>query len=180
MEQIDINWRRDLRRSVPAKERSSIDRVEMPVADARERIKGNEEVNKGLTVEMAMAEARRCLDCPKPHLHEGCPVNINIPSFIKNIETGNFAESVRIIKQNNLLPAICGRVCPQETQCEAKCIYHDKMNKKPVAIGYLERFVADWERNSGNVSMPEISGRKTKRLRLLVPVLQDLQQQAIL
>ena len=115
-----------------------------------------EEVNLGLTKEQAMQEAQRCLDCPNPTCMEGCPVSINIPTFIKNIERGEFLEAARVLKETSALPAVCGRVCPQEKQCESKCI-HLKMKKAPVAIGYLERFAADYERESGNISVPEVA-----------------------
>ena len=115
-----------------------------------------EEVNLGLTKEQAMQEAERCLDCPNPTCMQGCPVNINIPTFIKNIERGEFLEAAKTLKETSALPAVCGRVCPQEKQCESKCI-HLKMGKEAVAIGYLERFAADYERESGNISVPEIA-----------------------
>ena len=115
-----------------------------------------EEVNQGLTAEMAMHEAQRCLDCKHPSCVEGCPVNINIPGFIKQIEKGEFIEAARILKQTSALPAVCGRVCPQEKQCESRCIHH-KMNSQPVAIGYLERFAADYERESGQTVLPEMA-----------------------
>lgn len=113
-----------------------------------------EEVNIGLTKEMALTEAKRCLDCPKPTCMEGCPVSINIPSFIKNIERGQFLAAAKVLKNTSALPAVCGRVCPQEKQCESKCV-HLKMNEPAVAIGYLERFAADYERQSGNISVPK-------------------------
>lgn len=103
-----------------------------------------------------MQEAQRCLDCPNPTCMEGCPVSINIPTFIKNIERGEFLEAAKVLKETSALPAVCGRVCPQEKQCESKCI-HLKMKKAPVAIGYLERFAADYERESGNISVPEVA-----------------------
>ena len=115
-----------------------------------------EEVNLGLTKEQAMQEAQRCLDCPNPTCMEGCPVSINIPTFIKNIERGEFLEAAKVLKETSALPAVCGRVCPQEKQCESKCI-HLKMKKAPVAIGYLERFAADYERESGSISVPEVA-----------------------
>ena len=99
--------------------------------------------------------SKRCLDCANPGCTEGCPVGIDIPRFIKNIERGEFLEAAKTLKETSALPAVCGRVCPQEKQCESKCI-HLKMNEKPVAIGYLERFAADYERESGQISVPEI------------------------
>ena len=105
---------------------------------------------------MAMAEATRCLDCPDPQCVTGCPVGIDIPSFIKNVERGEFAEAAAVIKSTSALPAVCGRVCPQEKQCESKCI-HLKMKKPAVAIGYLERFVADYEREHGKASVPQLA-----------------------
>lgn len=149
-------WRNELRRSMTAKERTGIPRVKMPELKPEYRITCNEEVNMGITAEMAMEEAKRCLDCPNPQCVTGCPVGINIPKFIKNIERGNFAEAAATLKETSALPAVCGRVCPQEKQCESKCIHH-KMKSEPVAIGYLERFAADYERNSGNSSKPEVA-----------------------
>ena len=150
-------WREELRKSKKNKERTDIPRVEMNELDAEYRSHTRlEEVNLGLTKEQAMQEAQRCLDCPNPTCMEGCPVSINIPTFIKNIERGEFLEAARVLKETSALPAVCGRVCPQEKQCESKCI-HLKMKKAPVAIGYLERFAADYERESGNISVPVVA-----------------------
>ena len=148
-------WRVELQKSMKPKERTQIERCVMgeldPVYRATTR---TEEVNIGLTKEQALTEAKRCLDCANPSCMEGCPVNINIPSFIKNVERGEFLEAAKVLKATSALPAVCGRVCPQEKQCESKCI-HLKMGEKPVAIGYLERFVADFERESGKMALPE-------------------------
>ena len=150
-------WRKVLQQSMKPKERTQIERVKMPELDPVYRATTRlEEVNIGLTKEMAMTEAKRCLDCAKPSCVEGCPVSINIPSFIKNIERGEFLAAAKVLKHTSALPAVCGRVCPQEKQCESKCI-HLKMNEPAVAIGYLERFAADYERESGNISRPEIA-----------------------
>jgi glutamate synthase (NADPH/NADH) small chain len=126
-----------------AKDRVAIPRVKMNELVPAERIKSlYAEVNQGLTFEQAITEAHRCLNCKNPTCVEGCPVNINIPGFIKQLELGNVLGAAQIISESSTLPAVCGRVCPQEKQCEAQCI-HLKMGKEAVAIGYLERFVAD-------------------------------------
>lgn len=148
---VDIDrsseWRETLRKSMKPKERTAIERCVMPELDpAYRRHKLREEVNQGLTMEQALTEAKRCLDCANPTCMEGCPVSINIPSFIKNIERGEILEAARVLKLTSALPAVCGRVCPQEKQCESRCI-HLKMGHKPVAIGYLERFAADYEQS---------------------------------
>jgi len=138
----DTEWRENLRRSMKAKERTAIPRVKMPELDATYRSRSYDEVNLGLSREQALTEAKRCLDCPSPDCVSGCPVAIDIPGFIKNIERGEIEEAARVLKQTSALPAVCGRVCPQEKQCESRCIHH-KMKSQPVAIGYLERFAAD-------------------------------------
>lgn len=153
-------WREELRKSMKPKERTLIPRVHMNELDPEYRSHSRkEEVNLGLNEEQALTEAKRCLDCANPSCMEGCPVGINIPTFIKNIERGEFLEAARVLKQTSALPAVCGRVCPQEKQCESKCI-HLKMGHEAVAIGYLERFAADYERESGQISVPEIAEKK--------------------
>lgn len=149
------DWRVELQKSMKPKERTLIERCVMDELDPAYRATTRtEEVNKGLSVEQAITEAKRCLDCANPTCMEGCPVNINIPSFVKNIERGEFLEAAKVLKATSALPAVCGRVCPQEKQCESKCM-HLKMGGKPVAIGYLERFAADFERESGKMTIPE-------------------------
>ena len=154
----NADWRKALRETVKAKERTMIERVKMPERAPQERISSQRlEVNTGLTKEMAMQEARRCQDCANPTCMEGCPVGIDIPGFIKNIERGEILEAAAVLKKTSALPAVCGRVCPQEKQCESKCFYLQKMKKAPVAIGYLERFAADFERESGQMAIPEVA-----------------------
>jgi glutamate synthase (NADPH/NADH) small chain len=156
MEKRNETWRIELRNALKAKERADIRRVQMPERSPEIRSRNAEEVNLGLTAEMALTEARRCLDCAKPTCVEGCPVEIDIPSFVKNIERGEFLEAAKVLKETSALPAVCGRVCPQEKQCESKCI-HIKMKKEAVAIGHLERFAADCERMGGQVSLPKVA-----------------------
>jgi glutamate synthase (NADPH/NADH) small chain len=156
-------WREALRKAKKNRERTEIPRVRMNELDAARRSRSREEVNLGLTAEQAMQEAARCLDCPKPSCMDGCPVGVQIPTFIKYIEAGQFLEAAGTLKETSALPAVCGRVCPQEKQCEAQCI-HLKMNKEPVAIGYLERFAADYERESGHMSTPAVAPPKGVRI----------------
>lgn len=153
------DWRVALRGNMKNKERTQLERVSMPEQEALERNQNFTEVNSGLNEEQARIEARRCLDCVNPTCITGCPVSINIPKFIKKIEEGDILESARVLKETNALPAVCGRVCPQEVQCEQACFYTQKLNKPPVAIGHLERFVADYEQNSGQMSVPTITSQ---------------------
>ena len=144
-----------------AKDRVAIPRVKMPELSPEERIQSlYKEVNTGLTYEQAVTEAQRCLDCKNPSCVQGCPVNINIPGFIKQVEVGNILGAAEVIQASSTLPAVCGRVCPQEKQCEAQCI-HLKMGHEPVAIGYLERFVADY--TADNASANNASGASKQR-----------------
>lgn len=143
------------------KERMKIPRHPMPEQDPLERARNFLEVPLGFTAEMAVEEAERCLQCKIPKCVEGCPVNVKIPEFILHTAMGNFELAAQKLKENNALPAVCGRVCPQEDQCEVVCTIGARV--EPVAIGRLERFIADWERNSGKVAIPEIpssTGRK--------------------
>ena len=158
-EERSQEWRAELRKSMKAKERTSRERVNMPEADPDQRNKNNMEVNSGLPQENAILEAQRCLDCPDPTCMSGCPVGINIPKFIKKIEAKDFLGAAVVLKETNGLPAVCGRVCPQEKQCEASCFYTIKLNKPAVAIGYLERFAADYERESGKMAVPEVADK---------------------
>ncbi len=151
----DAVWREALRTAMSAKERAAIPRVEMPHLSAGYRITCNEEVNSGLSAEQAVMESHRCLDCPDPQCIHGCPVAVDIPGFIKNIERGEFLEAAMVLKTTSALPAVCGRVCPQEKQCESRCIYN-KMKKAPVAIGYLERFAADFQREDAREHPVEV------------------------
>jgi len=157
------DWRAEIRKSIKIKERTKKVRVEMNEEEPDVRNTNNVEVNAGLTEEQAVLEAQRCIDCPTPTCVSGCPVGIHIPTFIKKIETRDFLGAASVLKETNTLPAVCGRVCPQEKQCEAVCYYTLKMNEPPVAIGHLERFAADYEQNSGKMSTPEVAeGNKIK------------------
>ena len=160
-------WRLDLRKKIKTKERIAMQRVKMPEANPLERIKSYVEVNSGLTEEQAVIEAQRCLDCVNPTCIEGCPVSINIPGFIKSIETRDFDNSIKVLKDTNALPAVCGRVCPQEIQCEASCFYQIKLKKPAIAIGHLERFAADYARNSGKSFIPEVAVKQDEKVAVI-------------
>jgi glutamate synthase (NADPH/NADH) small chain len=164
--EYDKEWRKDLRKSLPVKERMKIPRQKMPEREPEERNRDFGEVNKGLDVEAAVLEARRCWDCANPGCVAGCPVSIDIPSFIKLIEKRDLVASIRKIKETNSLPAICGRVCPQETQCEIVCNLR-KATGVPVGIGNLERFISDFERREGKVFLPEIPAATGKRVAVI-------------
>jgi glutamate synthase (NADPH) small chain len=147
------------------KERYAIKRHHMLEQDPNERNKNFEEVNLGYTIELAQEEAERCIRCKKPLCIEGCPVSVKIPDFIKMVAEGKYKEAAAILKEDNALPAVCGRVCPQEEQCEKLCV----MGKKgePVAIGYLERFVADWERINIGLQAAEIKEKTGKKVAVI-------------
>lgn len=153
-EERSKEWRVELRKNIKNKDRTAHERIKMPEQDPGKRNKNSNEVNQGLTKEQAIQEAQRCLDCANPTCITGCPVEINIPKFIKYIEAGDFLSSAKVLKETNALPAVCGRVCPQEVQCEMYCFYVDKLKKPAVAIGHLERFAADYERDSGKSFVP--------------------------
>ncbi|MDR2691721.1 MAG: FAD-dependent oxidoreductase, partial [Dysgonamonadaceae bacterium] len=157
-EQRNEAWRKALRESMKNKDRVAIPRVKMPELDAAYRSHSYDEVNTGLSQEQALTEAKRCLDCPNPSCMSGCPVGVNIPKFIKHIEKNEILEAAKTLKETSALPAVCGRVCPQEKQCESQCI-HLKMKSEAVAIGYLERFAADYERENGSVSVPQLAAK---------------------
>ena len=151
------------------KERTAIPLQEMPAQDPKVRVRNMEEVAQGYSREQALVESRRCLQCTSAPCVEGCPVQINIPGFIKAIEEENFEKSIGIIKESSLLPSICGRVCPQESQCQEKCtvgkIFKDP--NKSVSIGRLERFVADWEASEAKRSIPEVKPSTGKKVAVI-------------
>ena len=163
----DAQWRADLRAALGAAQRTAIPRAKMPELSAEYRITCNEEVQQGLGREQAMTEATRCLDCLDPGCVKGCPVSINIPAFIKNIQRGAVDDAARVLKLTSALPAVCGRVCPQERQCESRCIYH-KMKKDPVAIGWLERFAADNGGKDGLARASDIPRRESNGMKIAV------------
>ena len=148
-----------------AEKKKKIDRARMPEQDPDIRRRNFEEVPLGLESDTAMLEASRCLQCKKPLCVEGCPVSVDIPGFIKKLAKNDFSGAVNRLWERNALPAVCGRVCPQEEQCEGKCILGKK--DKPVAIGYLERFAADYERKHGTGSIPEVAPKTGKKVAVI-------------
>ena len=147
------------------KRRMSIPRHSMPEQDPVARGRNFQEVNNGYTPELAMAEAERCLQCGKPRCVQGCPVNVQIPRFIAAIAAGDFLGAAHVLHEDNALPAVCGRVCPQEEQCEKLCVLGAK--GEPVAIGHLERFAADYEREQGAIELPQKPTPTGKRIAIL-------------
>ena len=142
-----------------------VDRAKMPEQDPNVRRRNFDEVPLGLTPEMAVLEASRCLQCKKPLCMEGCPVSVKIPEFIKLITENDFSGAAKKLWETNALPAVCGRVCPQEDQCEGKCILGKK--GAPVAIGYLEKFAADWERKNGSGEPPVVAKKTGKEVAVI-------------
>lgn len=147
------------------KERMAIPRHKMPEQDPKVRATNFEEVNLGYEEFIAMQEAERCLQCKKPTCVVGCPVSVKIPEFIKMIADGKFQEAAAILKEDNALPAVCGRVCPQEEQCEKLCVLTKKGDS--VAIGYLERWAADWERRNIGLQMPQLKPKTGKKVAIV-------------
>jgi len=147
------------------KERMKIPRQLMPEQDPLLRKNNFNEVNLGFTEELAKMEALRCIQCPKPTCVEGCPVGVKINEFIALVADGNFLGAAEKMKEDNLLPAICGRVCPQEEQCEIKCVVGKK--NEPVAIGRLERFVADYERETVGIRVPGLKPKTGKKVAIV-------------
>jgi len=147
----------------PKKE--AVPRAKMPEQDPDVRRRNFIEVPLGLTPEMAVTEAKRCLQCKKPACVDGCPVSVNIPEFIKLIAESDFSGAANKLWERNALPAVCGRVCPQEEQCEGLCILGKK--GQPVAIGYLERFAADYERKNGTGNVPSVEGKTGKKIAVI-------------
>jgi len=164
--EFNKEWRKELRKSLRVKERMKIKSQKMPEREAEERNKDFNEVNLGLDAKLAVKEAQRCLDCANPGCVMGCPVGIDIPTFVKLIEIGDFVQSVRKIKETNSLPAICGRVCPQEIQCEETCNLK-KAKGEGVKIGNLERFVSDYEGIKGEVYIPQIQPETGKKVAII-------------
>ncbi|PLX41349.1 MAG: glutamate synthase (NADPH), homotetrameric [Deltaproteobacteria bacterium] len=145
--------------------REKTPRQPMPEQEPKVRARNFDEVPLGYSHETAIKEAKRCLQCKKPKCRQGCPVEVLIPQFIGKIAEGDFAGAAKTLKEKNSLPAVCGRVCPQETQCEELCILGKK--EEPVAIGRLERFAADWERNEGKVEIPELAPATGKKVAVI-------------
>jgi glutamate synthase (NADPH/NADH) small chain len=146
----------------PIEKKEKVPRQKMPEQDPQKRVGNFEEVPLGYSAQQAIAEAKRCIQCKKPGCISGCPVDVKIPEFIKDIAEGRFIEAAQKLKETNSLPAVCGRVCPQEDQCEKTCILGKK--GEPVAIGRLERFAADYERNAGKVTIPSPAKATGKKI----------------
>lgn len=155
--------------TMKAKERTRLPSQDMPAQDPKVRVKNLDEVALGYTPEQARVEAMRCTQCKKQPCIAGCPVGIDIPKFIQHIADGEFQESINVIKEVSILPAICGRVCPQETQCQLPCTVGKSLKNvdKAVSIGRLERFVSDWEREQGSVQIPAVKPETGKKVAIV-------------
>ncbi|MHA2188421.1 MAG: dihydropyrimidine dehydrogenase, partial [Candidatus Thorarchaeota archaeon] len=151
--------------TLTAKERMAIPRAKMPEQDPTTRASNFEEVPFGLTPEQAMTEAQRCISCRNKPCIGGCPVGVQIPEFLALVAEGKFIEAAQLIKQTNVLPAVTGRVCPQESQCEGACTLFKRFGG--VSIGALERFVADYERTQGEVEIPKIPKATGKKVAVI-------------
>ncbi len=147
------------------RERMKLERTEMLERDPAERARSFEEVNLGFTAEMAKLEAMRCLECARPKCVAGCPVGIEIDKFVMLVAEGSFGAAAEVVQRDNLLPAICGRVCPQENQCEGECVLAKK--ERPIAVGHLERYVADYVRNEGLEQVTERPAATGKRVAII-------------
>jgi len=156
-------------KELKGKDRLKIPPQEMPTQDPMERIRNMNEVAVGYYEHQVRVEAARCLQCSPAPCIKGCPVSINIPAFVKAAEEGDYARSIQILKESSLLPSICGRVCPQESQCQATCTVGRAMKDplKSVSIGRIERYVADWERETGKKSIPEIAPPTGKKVAVI-------------
>ncbi len=155
--------------TMKAKERTRLPAQDMPTQDPNVRVKNLDEVALGYTPEQARIEAMRCIQCKKKPCVSGCPVAIDIPRFIQHIADDEFQEAINVIKETSILPAICGRVCPQETQCQLPCAVGKSLKdvNKAVSIGRLERFVSDWEREHGNVEVPAVKSATGKKVAIV-------------
>src|ERR1017187_10696618 len=140
---------------LPPKERTKIPRQKMPEQKAEDRRQNFTEVNLGLNFHLATQEAMRCLECANPKCIDGCPVGVQVKDFVALVLTGDYLGAAAKIREDNILPAVTGRVCPQEDHCEGKCLLSKKV--KPLGIGYLERFVADYEKRMGTHVVPSVS-----------------------
>jgi glutamate synthase (NADPH/NADH) small chain len=147
------------------KKKLVLERIDMPKQSPHIRRRNFNEVAHGYTRELAVREAQRCLQCKKPFCVDGCPVEINIPGFIRCIANEEFTGAIRVLKEKNCLPAVCGRVCPQEEQCEIRCIVGKK--GEPVAIGRLERFAAEWEASREKIELPELDPPTGKKVAIV-------------
>lgn len=162
---IGVNAMENKEKPVKKEKKEKVPRQAMPEQEPKKRISNFHEVPYGYTKELALAEASRCIQCKKPTCVEGCPVDVAIPEFIKLISEGHVIEAAWKLKETNALPAVCGRVCPQEDQCEKLCILGKKGD--PVAVGRLERFAADFERESGNIMIPKVAPPTGKKIAIV-------------